>query len=160
MSLSSNGALKVTPFHPRTAALCASHAWRRWAGYIAASSYELLHDREYHAIRSSAGLLDVSPLHKYMVTGPDAARLLDRVVTRDVTKLKVGQVAYTPWCDTAGKVIDDGTISRLGEQVFRMTSADPNLRWLTDNAVSLDVRIEDVSDSTAALSRIARELGP
>jgi aminomethyltransferase len=151
MSLS-NGALKVTPFHPRTAALCASHAWRRWAGHIAASSYELLHDREYHAIRSSAALLDVSPLHKYMVSGPDAARLLDRVVTRDVAKMKVGQVAYTPWCDTAGKVIDDGTISRLGEHVFRMTSADPNLRWLTQNAVGFDVRIDDVSESTAALA--------
>jgi aminomethyltransferase len=151
MSLS-NGALKVTPFHPRTAALCASHAWRRWAGHFAASSYELLHDREYHAIRSSAALLDVSPLHKYMVSGPDAARLLDRVVTRDVAKMKVGQVAYTPWCDTAGKVIDDGTISRLGEHVFRMTSADPNLRWLTQNAVGFDVRIDDASESTAALA--------
>jgi aminomethyltransferase len=144
--------LKVTPFHPRTSALCASHAWRRWAGHIAASSYELLHEREYHAIRSSAALLDVSPLHKYMVSGPDAARLLDRVVTRDVIKMKVGQVAYTPWCDTAGKVIDDGTISRLGEHVFRMTSADPNLLWLTENAVGLDVRIEDVSETTAALA--------
>jgi aminomethyltransferase len=144
--------LKVTPFHPRTSALCVSHAWRRWAGHIAASSYELLHDREYHAIRSSAALLDVSPLHKYMVTGPDAARLLDRVVTRDVAKVKVGQVVYTPWCDTAGKVIDDCTISRLGEHIFRMTSADPNLRWLTENSVGLDVRIEDVSDSTAALA--------
>jgi aminomethyltransferase len=144
--------LKVTPFHPRTSALCASHAWRRWAGHIAASSYELLHDREYHAIRSSAALLDVSPLHKYMVSGPDAVRLLDRVVTRDVVKMKVGQVGYTPWCDTAGKVIDDGTISRLGEHVFRMTSADPNLRWLSENAIGLDVKIEDVSDSTAALA--------
>ncbi len=144
--------LKVTPFHARTSALCASHAWRRWAGHIAASSYELLHEREYHAIRSSAALLDVSPLHKYMVTGPDAARLLDRVVTRDVAKMKVGQVAYTPWCDTRGKVMDDGTISRLGEHVFRMTSADPNLRWLGENAVGLEVTIEDVSDSTAALA--------
>ena len=144
--------LKVTPFHPRTSALCASHAWRRWAGHIAASSYELLHDREYHAIRSSAALIDVSPLFKYMVTGPDGARLLDRVVTRDVAKMKVGQVGYTPWCDTAGKVIDDGTISRLGEHVFRMTSADPNLLWLTENSIGLDVKIEDVSESTAALA--------
>ena len=77
-----------------------------------------------------------------MVTGPDAARLLDRIVTRDVAKMKVGQVGYTPWCDTAGKVIDDGTISRLGEHVFRMTSADPNLLWLTENAIGLDVKIE------------------
>jgi aminomethyltransferase len=144
--------LKVTPFHARTSALCVSHAWRRWAGHIAASSYELVHDREYHAIRSSAALLDVSPLHKYMITGPDATRLLDRVVTRDVVKMKVGQVAYTPWCDSTGKVIDDGTISRLGEHVFRMTSADPNLRWLSENAIGFDVRIEDVSESIAALA--------
>ncbi|MBI4543512.1 MAG: aminomethyl transferase family protein, partial [Gemmatimonadetes bacterium] len=101
--------LKTTPFHPRTSALCASHAWRRWAGYVVASSYELLHEREYHAIRSSAALLDVSPLYKYLVQGPDAARLLDRVVTRDVARSKVGQVLYTPWCDAAGKVLDDGT---------------------------------------------------
>jgi len=144
--------LKVTPFHARTAPLCVSHAWRRWAGHVAASSYELLHEREYHAIRSSAALLDVSPLQKYLVSGPDAARLLDRVVTRNVTKMKVGQVGYTPWCDSAGKVIDDGTIARLGEDIFRMTSADPNLRWLTDNAIGLNVRLEDVSESTAALA--------
>ncbi len=144
--------LKTTPFHPRTSALCVSHAWRRWAGYVVASSYELQHDREYHAIRSSAALLDVSPLYKYLVTGPDAERLLDRVVTRDVARCKVGQVLYTPWCDAAGKVIDDGTISRLDEQRFRMTSADPNVRWLHENAAGLDVAIEDVSESTAALA--------
>ena len=144
--------LKQTPFHPRAAALCVSQAWRRWAGYQVASSYELLHDREYHAIRSAAGLLDVSPLYKYLVTGPDAARLLHRVVTRDVLKSKVGQVLYTPWCDAAGKVIDDGTVSRLGDQTFRMTAADPNIRWLHLNATGLNVTIEDVSESTAALA--------
>ena len=144
--------LKVTPFHTRTAALCVSQAWRRWAGYVVASSYELLHDREYHAIRSSAALLDVSPLYKYLVSGPDAVRLLDRVVTRHVAKAKVNQVLYTPWCDAAGKVIDDGTISRLGDHTFRMTAADPNLRWLHENAVGLNVSIEDISESTAALA--------
>ena len=144
--------LKTTPFHPRTSALCVSQAWRRWAGYTVASSYELLHDREYHAIRSSAALLDVSPLYKYLVRGKDAARLLDRVVTRDVAKCQVRQVLYTPWCDAAGKVIDDGTISRLDEQTFRMTSADPNLRWLHENSVGMSVTIEDVSESTAALA--------
>jgi aminomethyltransferase len=145
-------ALKTTPFHPRTAALCTSQAWRRWAGYQVASSYELLHDREYHAIRSAAALLDVSPLYKYLITGPDAARLLDRVVTRPVATAKVGQVLYTPWCDAAGKVIDDGTISRLGDQTFRMTSANPNIRWLHLNATGLQVAIADVSESTAALA--------
>jgi aminomethyltransferase len=144
--------LKTTPFHERTAALCASHAWRRWAGYVVASSYELSHEREYHAIRSSAALFDVSPLYKYLVRGKDAARLLDHVVTRNVQDMQVGQVAYTPWCDAGGKVLDDGTIARLGETEFRMTAAEPNLRWLQDNAAGLDVAVEDVSDSIAALS--------
>ena len=142
--------LKTTPFHERTGALCVSHAWRRWAGYVVASSYELSHEREYHAIRSSAALLDISPLYKYLVRGADAARLLDRVVTRDIARSKVGDVLYTPWCDAAGKVLDDGTVARLDETTFRMTSADPNLRWLEANALGLDVAIEDVSESTAA----------
>jgi aminomethyltransferase len=144
--------LKTTPFHARTAALCASHAWRRWAGYVVASSYELSHEREYHAIRSAAALLDVSPLYKYLVRGPDAARLLDQVVTRDVARAAVGDVLYTPWCDAAGKVLDDGTIARLEEQTFRLTAAEPNLRWLQDNALGLDVSIDDVSERLAALA--------
>jgi glycine cleavage system T protein (aminomethyltransferase) len=144
--------LRETPFHPRTAALMEGHAWRRWAGYVVASAYELTHDREYHAIRSSAALLDVSPLFKYLVRGRDAARFLDRVVTRSVATAKVGQVLYTPWCDAAGKVIDDGTISRLAEDTFRLTAAEPNLRWLHLNAAHYDVDITDVSDTTAALA--------
>ena len=144
--------LKTTPFHERTAALCASHAWRRWAGYVVASSYELSHERGYHSIRAAAALFDVSPLYKYAVTGKDAARLLDHVVTRNIQQLAVGQVVYTPWCDANGKVLDDGTVARLGEHSFRMTAAEPNLRWLEDNAGGLDVSIEDVSESLAALS--------
>jgi aminomethyltransferase len=144
--------LKSTPFHERTAALCVSHAWRRWAGHIVASSYELTHEREYHVIRAAAALFDVSPLYKYLLRGPDAARLLDLVVTRKLLAAPVGQVLYTPWCDHAGKVLDDGTIARLSEDVFRMTAAEPNLRWLEDNARGLDVQIEDVSESIAALS--------
>jgi aminomethyltransferase len=144
--------LKTTPFHERTAALCVSHAWRRWAGYIVASSYELSHEREYHCIRAAAALFDVSPLYKYLVRGRDAARLLDRVVTRNVLKSQVGQVLYTPWCDADGKVIDDGTVARLDETSFRMTSAEPSLRWLEANALGLQVTIDDVSESVAALS--------
>jgi len=144
--------LKETPFHPRTAALMEGQAWRRWAGYVVASSYELNHEREYHAVRSAAALFDVSPLYKYLIRGRDAARLLDRIVTRDVMKCKVGQVLYTPWCDARGKVIDDGTVSRLEETTFRMTAADPTMRWLHLNAAGLDVAIEDVSEKTAALS--------
>jgi aminomethyltransferase len=144
--------LRTTPFHPRTAPLSEGQAWRRWAGYVVASSYELSHDREYHAIRNSAALFDVSPLYKYLITGRDAAQLLDKVVTRHVAKAKVGQVLYTPWCDNAGKQIDDGTISVLNDQTYRMTSADPTLRWLHLNAAGLDVKIEDVSEKTAAVS--------
>ena len=144
--------LKTTPFHERTSALCESHAWRRWAGYIVASSYQLSHEREYHCIRAAAALFDVSPLYKYVIRGRDAARLLDRVVTRDVMRAQVGQVLYTPWCDAAGKVLDDGTVARLDEGLFRMTSAEPSLRWLEANSIGLDVTVEDISESTAALS--------
>ena len=144
--------LRETPFHPRTAALMEGQAWRRWAGFVVASAYELSHEREYHAVRSAAALFDVSPLYKYLIRGRDAARLLDRVVTRDMTKCKVGQVLYTPWCDARGKVIDDGTVSRLDDTTFRMTAADPTIRWLHLNSAGLDVTVDDVSDKTAALS--------
>jgi aminomethyltransferase len=144
--------LKTTPFHPRTSQACEGQNWRRWAGYLTASSYELTHDREYHAIRSSAALFDVSPLYKYHLRGPDAARLLDRVVTRDVARSAVGQVLYTTWCDGHGKVLDDGTIARLDDDFFRLTAADPNFRWLGDNARGLAVDIEEVSDTLCALA--------
>src|SRR5688572_6255800 len=130
--------LKTTPFHARTSALSQSQQWRRWAGYVAASSYELSHDREYAAIRNSAALFDVTPLYKYHISGPDAAALLNRIITRDMAKLAVGQVYYTPWCNAAGKVLDDGTVARLDDQFFRLTSAEPNLRWLRMNAVQLN----------------------
>lgn len=144
--------LKTTPFHGRTAPLVRAATWRRWAGYQMASAYEPLPDREYAAIRQAAALIDVSPLYKYLVSGPDAARLLDRMVTRNVMKCRVAQVLYTPWCDAAGKTIDDGTISRLDETTFRLTSAESHLRWLWMNAVGLDVTITEVSERTAALA--------
>jgi aminomethyltransferase len=144
--------LKTTPFHARTAPLVRAQTWRRWAGHQVASSYEPLPDHEYAAVRNAAALFDVSPLHKYLIGGRDAERLLDRMVTRDVTKCQVGQVLYTPWCDARGKVIDDGTVSRLAESTFRLTSAEPNLRWLSMNAVGLQVTIDDVSERTGALA--------
>jgi len=144
--------LQNTPFHPRTSAINQLQNWRRWSGYYAAGLYEMTHEREYWAIRNSAALLDVSPLMKYRVSGKDAARLLDRVVTRNVLTMSIGQVIYTPWCNAEGKVLDDGTISRLGEDNFRMTSADPNLRWLNMNAIGMDVSITDISAELAALS--------
>ena len=144
--------LKTTPFHERTSKLCLPQNWRRWAGYLVVGSYDLTLDREYWAIRNSAALIDVTPLMKYMITGKDASRLLNRVVTRDMEKLKIGQVYYTGWCDEEGKMIDDGTISRLDETTYRMTSADPSLRWLSMNAVGLEVEITEVTDDVAALS--------
>jgi len=144
--------LKTTPFHSRTAPLVQGQAWRRWAGYAVASAYELVHEREYAAVRSAAALFDVSPLCKYLIRGRDAARLLDRMVTRDVAKARVGQVLYTPWCDAHGKVIDDGTVTRLDDLTFRLTAAEPNLRWLTLNGFGLEATIEDVSDALGALA--------
>ena len=139
-------------FHERTFPLCESLNYRDWAGYYAVSAYETHHDHEYNAIRNAAALIDVSPLYKYLITGRDATKLVDRLITRDATKLAVGQVVYTPWCDEQGKVIDDGTVSRLAEQRYRWTAADPSLRWFTQNAISMDVSIEDVSEKVAALA--------
>ena len=141
-----------TPFHPATAPLNRKQQWREWSGYFASSVYADAHDIEYNAVREAAALIDVSPLYKYRVSGPDAPRLVDRVITRDATKLKVGQVFYTPWCDEHGKVIDDGTIHRLGETEYRWTAADPQYRWLTMNAAGLEVEIEDVSEQLAAVA--------
>jgi aminomethyltransferase len=141
-----------TPFHERTFALCESLSYRDWSGYYTVSTYETHHEHEYNAIRNAAALIDISPLFKYIVTGPDASRLVDRVITRDVRAMECGQVFYTAWCDEQGMVVDDGTVSRLDEQRFRWTSADPSLRWMTQNAAGLRVDIEDVSETTAALA--------
>src|SRR5712692_3831120 len=141
-----------TPFHERTFRLCESLNYREWSGYYTVSAYEAHHDHEYNAIRNAAALIDISPLFKYRVTGRDATRLVDRIITRDLRKVSVGQVIYTPWCDEHGKVIDDGTVSRLEENGYRWTAADPSLRWFTQNSVGLDVKIEDISESVAALA--------
>jgi aminomethyltransferase len=139
-------------FHVRTHALCESLNYRDWAGYYAVSAYETHHDHEYNAIRNACAVIDVSPLFKYRVSGRDATRLVDRIITRDARKLAVGQVYYTPWCDEEGKVIDDGTVTRLGESVYRWTAADPNLRWFTENASGLDVTVTDISEEIASLA--------
>ena len=147
-----NTQLKLSPFFERTSKLNESQEWRRWAGYLAATSYELTHENEYFAIRTKAALLDISPLKKYIVEGPDAQNLLDRLVTRNIAICKVGQVMYTPWCDEEGKVIDDGTVQRLSANKFRITSAEPNLEWIESNSTGMDVMIKDDSYSTAALA--------
>lgn len=139
-------------FHERTLELCESLNFREWAGYYAVSAYETHHEHEYNAIRNACALIDVSPLFKYRVSGRDAMRLIDRVITRDAKKMAVGQVYYTPWCDEEGHVIDDGTVTRVAEQVYRWTAADPNLRWITENAAGLDVAVDDISEQVAAVA--------
>jgi aminomethyltransferase len=139
-------------FHERTLPLCESLNYRDWAGYYAVSAYETYHEHEYNAIRNAAALIDVSPLFKYIISGRDATKLVDRLITRDMAKLSIGQVIYTPWCDEQGKVIDDGTVSRLAENRYRWTAADPSLRWFVQNAAGLDVSVEDISETVAALA--------
>ncbi|HET7236684.1 MAG TPA: aminomethyltransferase family protein [Actinomycetota bacterium] len=141
-----------TAFHERTSQLNSKMSWGEWSGYFAAAVYADFHDIEYNAIREQAALIDVSPLYKYEISGPDAARLVDRVMTRDVAKLAIGRVFYTPWCNEDGKVIDDGTVTRRGENEFFWTAADPTYRWFLLNASGLDVRIEDVSEKVAGVA--------
>ncbi len=142
----------ASAFHARTLQLCDSLSYRDWAGYYAVSAYETHHEHEYNAIRNACALIDISPLFKYRLSGPDAMRLVNRVITRDASRMTVGQVYYTPWCDEHGKVIDDGTVTRTGESEYRWTAADPNLRWFSENASGLDVEIEDISENVAALA--------
>jgi aminomethyltransferase len=141
-----------TAVHERTFPLCESLNYREWSGYYAVSAYEAHHEHEYNAISNAAALIDISPLFKYRLSGKDATRLVDRIVTRDLKKVSPGSVIYTPWCDEHGKVIDDGTVSRLSENLYRWTAADPSLRWFRQNAAGLDVSIEDISDEVAALA--------
>src|SRR6266446_610087 len=141
-----------TAFHERTFALCQSLNYREWSGYYTVSVYEVHHEHEYNAIRNACALIDISPLYKYLITGKDATKLVNRVITRDVNKVAVGQVIYACWCDEDGKVIDDGTITRLEENKYRWTAADPSLRWFRQNGLNMDVQIEDISEQTAALA--------
>ena len=141
-----------TAFHERTLALCESLNYREWSGYYTVSVYEMHHEHEYNAIRNSAALIDISPLFKYKVTGKDATKFVNRVISRDINKVAIDQVIYCCWCDPEGKVIDDGTITRLAENEYRWTAADPSLRWFQQNALGLNVRIEDITEQVAALA--------
>jgi aminomethyltransferase len=141
-----------TALHERTSALNTKLSWGDWSGYFSAQVYADSHDIEYNAIREQAALIDVSPLYKYTLKGTDVARLVDRVMTRDVSRLSVDRVYYTPWCNEDGKVVDDGTVTRRGTDEFFWTAADPSYRWFAMNAAGLDVEIEDVSESVAAIA--------
>ena len=141
-----------TAVHERAFHLCESLNFREWSGYYAASVYETHHEHEYNAIRNAAAMIDVSPLFKYRISGRDAAKFVNRVISRDINRVAVGQVIYCCWCDEQGKVIDDGTISRLDEHLYRWTAADPSMRWFHQNALGLDVKIDDISSQLAALA--------
>ena len=143
---------RPTPFHPRTAALATSYRWKEWAGYYAVCAYDTVIDREYFAVRQTAGLLDVSPLYKYEVTGRDAAAFLSRIMSRDLTGLAVGRVVYLCWCDERGYVLDDGTVARLGESHYRVTASEPWMAWFGRFTRGFDVQIEDSSKRLAALA--------
>ena len=141
-----------SPFHERTQPLCESYCWKDWAGYYAVRRYDFNHIGEYQALRQAAGLIDISPLHKYEVEGPDAGAMLSRMMVRDISRLPVGRVAYSCWCDDRGKVIDDGTVGRLAADHYRLTAADPTEHWLRMLGDGYDVSIEDSSRQLAALA--------
>jgi aminomethyltransferase len=141
-----------TAFFERQRELNTKLSWGEWSGYHAAAVFADFVDIEYNAVREAAAVIDVTPLYKYDVSGADAAAVLDRVVTRDISAMALDQVIYTPWCDEEGKVIDDGTVTRLDENRFRVTAADPSYRWFAMNATGLDVQIDDISEATAGLA--------
>ena len=141
-----------TAFHRRTSPLNDRLAWADWWGYHAAGRFGDDLEIEYNAVREACGAIDVSPLFKYRISGPDAGRLIDRVITRDAAKLQPGQVYYTPWCDERGKLVDDGTVSALDDGTYRWTAAEPNYRWIRQNATRLDAHVEDISAEVAALA--------
>jgi aminomethyltransferase len=141
----------ASPLDERAFPLNVKRQWREWSGRFASSAYAAHHDIEVNAIRNAVALMDLSPLFKYRVSGADAQRLVDRVITRDATRLRPGQVFYTPWCDEHGKVLDDGTIHRLDDDSYRWTAADPQLRWLRLNTRGLDVSVTEETDRIATL---------
>jgi len=141
-----------TPFHPRTEPLNQALDWRHWSGYFAASRYHDFHQPEYAAIRNGAALIDVSPLYKYLVRGRDAVTLVNRVITRDVSRCRVGRVIYTPWCDEEGKILQEGTVLRLGRRELQVNATEPAFTWLRMNAVGLEVEVVDRSAEVATLA--------
>ncbi len=143
--------LLETPFHARTSALNQANAWARWAGYTTVDCYTDL-STEYFAIRHAASLYDVSPMIKYRIAGPEAERYMNRLLTRDIRKLKPDRVAYAVWCNDDGKVLDDGTVFRRGESEFLLKAQERHLAWLQDSAFGFDVTVEDVSEAIAGLA--------
>lgn len=143
--------LLETPFHARARELQQNDQFVAWAGYSTVDVFTTV-EQEYFAVRNATTLYDLTPMVKYRVTGPDAERYLNRLVTRDVRKLKVGRVSYVVWCNDSGHIIDDGTIFRLGPQDFRVCTAERQLDWFADSAIGFDVALEEVTSEIAALA--------
>ena len=143
--------LLTTPFHSRVEQYCELNDWGAWQGYTTPNSYFDV-ELEYFAIRSTAGVLDLSPMNKYRISGPDAEAFLNRLVTRDVSKIGVNRVGYAVWCNDAGELMDDGTIFHLAENDYRLCSYMRADEWLEWNALGFDVTINNESDDIAALA--------
>ena len=143
--------LEPGPFHTRIAKLNRQHGWMNWMGFASPTVLEN-EEAEYFAIRNQSTLFDISPMCKYAIEGQDAEKIVNRLVTRDIRKLKPGRVAYVIWCDEDGNVIDDGTVFRLAEDRFRLCCQDPQLAWLYDVAWGLDATIRDETREIAALA--------
>jgi aminomethyltransferase len=144
--------LLKTPFHNRARALSQVDSFIPWAGYTTVDVFTNV-EHEYFAIRNGTTLYDLTPMVKYRIAGPAAQRFLNRLVSRDITKLKVGRVAYCVWCDDAGHLIDDGTVFRLSEDEYRLCTAERQLDWLLSSAIGFDhLVIEEVTEQIAALA--------
>lgn len=140
-----------TPFHSRVEAACEINMWEDWKGYTSPQAYTEV-EQEYFAVRSNTGVFDISPMIKYRFTGPDAGAYLNRLVTRDISKIGVDRVAYTVWCDDNGQVMDDGTIFHLAENDYRLCAYARCLDWLMWSAEGFDVTIVDETADIAALA--------
>ena len=140
-----------TPFHERMRAFSQVDSFIPWSGYSTVDVFSTV-EQEYFAIRNGASLYDLTPMVKYRIAGPDATRFLDRLVTRNIAKLRLGRVAYAVWCDDGGRLIDDGTVFRLGEQEYRLCTGERQLDWLLDSSIGFDVRVAEVTADVAALA--------
>ncbi|HEY7687714.1 MAG TPA: aminomethyl transferase family protein, partial [Dongiaceae bacterium] len=143
--------LRKTPFHERLSALCHANDWIRWMGFMAPNRFDSV-QLEYFAIRNGATLFDISPLIKYRIQGRDAARFVDHLVTRDVTKVKPMQVFYTAWCDDDGRLVEEGTLFRLAENDFILNAALHQYAWLKETAWGFDVTVEEITDDLCGLA--------
>jgi len=140
-----------TPFAPRVKEMCQVNDWYMWAGYTTPNSYENV-ELEYFATRNSTAVFDLTPMTKYRINGPDAQAYLNRVMVRDVRKIKPGRVGYTVWCDDNGMVHDDGTIFHLTEGDYRLCAQERCMDWLQTSAMGFDVSIVDETADVAALA--------